>query len=51
MWSYAHTCTLQTKIDLTQVGDAMQKMHDRKNIGKVLLDPSLPSKHKVSEDR
>jgi NADPH:quinone reductase-like Zn-dependent oxidoreductase len=23
------------------IGDAMQKMHDRKNIGKVILDPSL----------
>lgn len=25
----------------------MQKMHDRKNVGKVLLDPSLPSKSKA----
>lgn len=29
-----------------QVGEAMQKMHDRKNIGKLVLDPSLEPKPK-----
>lgn len=29
-----------------QVGEAMQKMHDRKNIGKIVLDPSLEPKPK-----
>ncbi|XP_033753884.1 synaptic vesicle membrane protein VAT-1 homolog-like [Pecten maximus] len=28
------------------VGDAMQKVHDRKNIGKIILDPSLEPKVK-----
>ncbi|KAF0765704.1 synaptic vesicle membrane protein VAT-1-like [Aphis craccivora] len=28
------------------VGEAMQKMHDRKNIGKIVLDPSLEPKPK-----
>ncbi|XP_060066216.1 synaptic vesicle membrane protein VAT-1 homolog-like [Ylistrum balloti] len=28
------------------VGDAMQKIHDRKNIGKIILDPSLEPKVK-----
>ncbi|XP_064598918.1 synaptic vesicle membrane protein VAT-1 homolog-like isoform X2 [Liolophura sinensis] len=32
------------------VGDAMTKLHDRKNIGKVLLDPSLQPKTKTSAD-
>ena len=32
-----------------QIGEAMQKMHDRKNVGKVILDPSLQPKVKVSE--
>ena len=27
----------------------MQKMHDRKNIGKVILDPSLAPKDKVTQ--
>lgn len=25
----------------------MQKMHDRKNVGKIIIDPSLPPKIKV----
>lgn len=29
-----------------KVGEAMQKMHDRKNIGKLVLDPSLEPKPK-----
>lgn len=29
-----------------KVGEAMQKMHDRKNIGKIVLDPSLEPKPK-----
>ena len=32
---------------LLQVGDAMQKLHDRKNIGKVILDPSQEPHPKV----
>ncbi|CAB3228940.1 unnamed protein product [Arctia plantaginis] len=31
---------------LEDVGEAMQKMHDRKNIGKLVLDPSLEPKPK-----
>lgn len=31
---------------MVQVGEAMQKMHDRKNIGKLVLDPSLEPKPK-----
>ncbi|KAL5020886.1 hypothetical protein ScPMuIL_000041 [Solemya velum] len=30
------------------VGEAMQKLHDRKNIGKVILDPSLQPKPKAA---
>lgn len=30
----------------SKVGEAMQKMHDRKNIGKLVLDPSLEPKPK-----
>jgi len=29
---------------MLQIGDAMQRMHDRKNIGKIILDPSLEPK-------
>jgi len=29
-----------------QVPEAMQKMHDRKNVGKIVLDPSLEPKPK-----
>lgn len=29
-----------------QVAEAMQKMHDRKNVGKIILDPSLEPKPK-----
>ena len=46
-------------IRLCQVAEAMQKMHDRKNVGKVILDPSLepkpkpatPAKGKSKEDK
>lgn len=31
---------------LEDVAEAMQKMHDRKNIGKIVLDPSLEPKPK-----
>lgn len=42
-----------------QVAEAMQKMHDRKNVGKLILDPSLepkpkpvtPAKGKNKEDK
>ncbi|KAK9739685.1 Alcohol dehydrogenase GroES-like domain [Popillia japonica] len=44
---------------LEDVAEAMQKMHDRKNIGKIILDPSLepkpkpatPAKGKSKEDK
>ncbi|KAJ3648986.1 hypothetical protein Zmor_020750 [Zophobas morio] len=44
---------------LEDVAEAMQKMHDRKNVGKVILDPSLepkpkpatPAKGKSKEDK
>ncbi|XP_072391127.1 synaptic vesicle membrane protein VAT-1 homolog-like [Diabrotica undecimpunctata] len=44
---------------LEDVAEAMQKMHDRKNVGKVILDPSLepkpkpatPAKGKNKEDK
>lgn len=44
---------------LEDVAEAMQKMHDRKNIGKIVLDPSLepkpkpatPAKGKNKEDK
>ena len=32
---------------ISKIGEAMQKMHDRKNVGKVLLDPTLEPKEKV----
>lgn len=31
---------------LEDVAEAMQKMHDRKNVGKIVLDPSLEPKPK-----
>ena len=31
---------------ILQVAEAMQKMHDRKNIGKLVLDPTLEPKPK-----
>lgn len=31
-------------IELFQVHEAMQKMHERKNVGKIILDPSLEPK-------
>lgn len=44
---------------LEDVAEAMQKMHDRKNVGKIVLDPSLepkpkpatPAKGKNKEDK
>ncbi|XP_018579993.1 synaptic vesicle membrane protein VAT-1 homolog-like [Anoplophora glabripennis] len=44
---------------LEDVAEAMQKMHDRKNVGKIILDPSLepkpkpatPAKGKSKEDK
>jgi len=33
---------------LEDIADAMQKMHDRKNIGKIILDPSLEPKPKAT---
>ncbi|XP_071172762.1 synaptic vesicle membrane protein VAT-1 homolog-like isoform X2 [Mytilus galloprovincialis] len=33
---------------LEDVGDAMQKLHDRKNVGKIILDPSLQPKPKLA---
>lgn len=30
-----------------QVADAMQKMHDRKNVGKLILDPTMEPKPKI----
>lgn len=31
---------------MVKVGEAMQKMQDRKNIGKIILDPTLEPKPK-----
>lgn len=48
-----------TRNYVLQVAEAMQKMHDRKNVGKLVLDPSLepkpkpatPAKGKNKEDK
>ena len=40
---------MQTALAGAQVAEAMQKMHDRKNIGKLLLDPSLEPKPPSAE--
>ncbi|XP_011313671.1 synaptic vesicle membrane protein VAT-1 homolog-like [Fopius arisanus] len=44
------TGAIKPKIDSTwaleEVTEAMQRMHDRKNIGKIVLDPSVPPKPK-----
>jgi len=38
--------TVDSTWALEDVPEAMQKMHDRKNIGKIVLDPSLEPKPK-----
>ena len=45
---------IHTIIDSTwafeDIAEAMQKMHDRKNIGKILLDPAQEPKPRAPED-
>ena len=53
-WALEDVCFFNKKlrqkfnnnICLFQVAEAMQKMHDRKNIGKLILDPSMEPKPK-----
>ena len=33
-----------------QVGEAMQLMHDRKNVGKLVLDPQMEPKQKDAKE-
>lgn len=40
------TPVIDSKWALEDVSEAMQKMHDRKNVGKIILDPSLEPKPK-----
>ena len=42
-WLNAFTLRI---FNFLQVSEAMQKMHDRKNVGKLVLDPSLEPKPK-----
>lgn len=37
---------IDSTLALEDVAEAMQKMHDRKNVGKIVLDPSLEPKPK-----
>lgn len=38
-------------IHIYQVGEAMQKLCDRKNVGKIILDPAAEPRPKVSQTR